>query len=185
LADLIGQMALVGAAFHDLGKAGTRWQEKAREIDPLASEELIGRTGNPQSRVKLPPHTPPGFRAVIKTCELLMGELGPAQEHLVRVIALAAARHHSSLTNPSTIDYTFDPDPRVLDFVKQILQEIGVPRMVIERSNEIVQAAAQKPTREMVPLALPSDDLFPIYALVGRAILVSDREDAAGGKDLE
>jgi len=185
LADLISQVALVGAAFHDFGKAGKKWQEKAREIDPNAPEGLIGRTCKAQSHIKLPPHTPPGFRAVIKTCELLLGELGLAQEHLVHVIALAAARHHSSLTNPSTVDYTFDPDPRARDFVGRILQEIGATPAVIERSDEIVEAAAQKPTRETVPLVLPNDDLFPIYALVGRAILISDREDAAGGKDLE
>jgi len=34
--------------------------------------------------------------------------------------------------------------------------------------------------KEDVPLLLPNVNLFPIYALVGRAILMADREDAAG-----
>jgi CRISPR/Cas system-associated endonuclease Cas3-HD len=184
LADTIAQIAILGAAFHDLGKAGSEWQEKAREVDPHAQEGLIGRTRNTQARVKFPPHTPPGFSATLKACELLLGKLDPAAEHLVRVIALAAARHHSSLTNPAAVEYTFEPDQRTTDFVRSILRTIDAPTMLIDRAEEIVQAAVEKPSKDMIPLALPNDDLFPIYALVGRAILMADREDAAE-KELE
>jgi CRISPR-associated endonuclease/helicase Cas3 len=180
LADTIAQISILGAAFHDLGKTDSRWQKIARELDPDAPEELIARTRDTKSRLKFPPHTPPGFAATLKACELLLGNLGPAANHLVRTIALAAARHHSSLTNPATVQCIFEPDPRAKDFVREILQHIGVPPNVTGRAEEIIQAASEKATRDVIPLALPNDDLFPIYAVVGRAILMADRSDAAG-----
>lgn len=178
LANIIAQIATVGAGFHDLGKADTEWQAKARKIDPRSSDGLIGRTGNTKGHIGRP-HTPPGFIATLKACKMLVGRADSA-EHLIRTIALAVARHHSSLTNPALVDYEFEPDPRAKEFVEQVLKEVGALAGVRSRAEEIVQAARQKPPTELVPLALPNDDLFPIYALVGRAILMADRTSAAG-----
>jgi CRISPR-associated helicase Cas3 len=178
LAKLIAQIATVGAGFHDLGKADTEWQAKARKIAPRSSDGLIGRTGNTKGRIGRP-HTPPGFDATLKACKMLVGQADSA-DHLIRTIALAATRHHSSLTNPALVDYDFEPDPRAKEFVEQVLKEVGAPEGVRTHAEEIVEAARQKPTMEIVPLALPNDDLFPIYALVGRAILMADRKSAAG-----
>jgi CRISPR-associated endonuclease/helicase Cas3 len=178
LANTIAQIATVSAGFHDLGKADQKWQAKAREIDPQCHDGLVGRTANTRARIGIP-HTPPGFAATVKACEILMGYLDSA-EHLIRSIALAAARHHSSLTNPALVEYTFEPDPKAQEFVEQILKEVGAAEEVRNRAHEILDAAQKRPAREMVPLALPNDDLFPIYALVGRAILMADRTSAAG-----
>jgi CRISPR-associated helicase Cas3 len=178
LANMIAQIATVAAGFHDLGKADVEWQTKARKIDPKSPMGLIGRTANTKGRIGRP-HTPPGFLAMLKACEMLIGHINSA-EHLIRAIALAAARHHSSLTNPALVDYDFEPDPRAKGFVEQVLKEVGAPEGVTSHAEEIVEAARQKPTMEIVPLALPNDDLFPIYALVGRVILMADRKSAAG-----
>lgn len=178
LANIIAQVATVAAGFHDLGKADTKWQAKAREIDPQSPDGLIGRTAHTGGRIGIP-HTPPGFLATLKVCTMLMGHIDSAQ-HLVRSIALAAARHHSSLTNPALVEYTFKPEPKAMEFVQQVLKEVGASEEISRRADEILQAAQQIPDRELVPLALPNDDLFPIYALVGRAILMADRESAAG-----
>lgn len=178
LANTVAQIATVAAGFHDLGKADAEWQAKARKVDPQSPAGLIGRTANRKGRIGRP-HTPPSFLGTLKACELLIGQVESA-EHLVRSIALAAARHHSSLTNPAAVDYAFGPDPDAEEFVEQVLRELGASEQVRARAGEIVQAARQKPPRELVPLALPNDDLFPIYALVGRAILMADRTSAAG-----
>src|SRR5581483_4906227 len=37
LADLVAQLAVVAAVFHDLGKADVEWQRRARQIDPNSS----------------------------------------------------------------------------------------------------------------------------------------------------
>jgi CRISPR-associated endonuclease/helicase Cas3 len=177
LANMIAQIATVAAGFHDFGKADAEWQTKARQIDPKSPAGLIGRTTNTKERIGRP-HTPPGFLAILKACEMLIGHVNSA-EHLIRTIALAAARHHSSLTNPALVDYAFEPDPEAKEFVEHVLIEVGASEEVRTRAEEIVQAACQKPLRELIPLALPNDDLFPIYALVGRAILMADRTSAA------
>ena len=182
LAQAIVQITAVAAGLHDLGKADLRWQNKAREIDPKAEPELIGRTANTVARIGLP-HTPPGYAATVKACELLLGGLGSA-EHLVRSIALASSRHHSSLLNPAAVEYKFIPHADAVEFVRWVLSQVGAPDTLKDRADEIVQAACQRPSRNEVPLALPNDELFPFYALVGRAILMSDRESAAG-KTLE
>ncbi len=178
LAKAVVQITAVAAGLHDLGKADLRWQNKAREIDPKAEPELIGRTANTAARIGLP-HTPPGYAATVKACELLLGGLGSA-EHLVRSIALASSRHHSSLLNPAAVEYKFIPHDDAVEFVRWVLSQVGAPDTLKDRADEIVHAACQRPSKNEVPLALPNDDLFPFYALVGRAILMSDRESAAG-----
>ena len=177
LATVIAQIATVAAAFHDLGKTDRRWQEKARAIDPDFGDGLIGRTGRTATRIGIP-HTPPGYLATIKAAELLLVSLDSA-EYLVRAIALAAARHHSSLLNPAVVDYQYEPHPEALDFVRAVLAEVDAPAEMRELAPAILAAAAIRPDRQIVPLLLPNDDLFPIYALVGRAILMADREDAS------
>lgn len=178
LAETIAQVATLAAAFHDLGKTDRRWQERARVIDPDFGDGLIGRTARTDTRMGIP-HTPPGYLATIKAAELLLGSLDSA-EYLVRAVALAAARHHSSLLNPAIVDYRYEPHPNALDFVLAMLAEVDAPVEVRERARVILEAAALRPEPQIVPLLLPNDDLFPIYALVGRAILLADREDASG-----
>jgi CRISPR/Cas system-associated endonuclease Cas3-HD len=179
LAILIAELTRVAAAFHDLGKADKRWQARAREIDSECSAELIGRTLNTGERIGIP-HTPPGYAAAVKTCELLVGPVDSA-EYLIRAIALATARHHSSFLNPSTVkNYVFQPHPKAAAFMKETLVRLNAPKGVLDRVKEIINAAKTRPTADQVPLMLPNDDLFPIYALVGRAILLADREDAKG-----
>jgi CRISPR-associated endonuclease/helicase Cas3 len=179
LANLIAELVRVAAAFHDLGKADERWQDKAREIDPQCPADLIGRTLNTGKRIGIA-HTPPGYAAIAKACEMLVGSSESAK-HLIRGIALAAARHHSSLLNPATVNYSFQPHPDATCFVKTVLQAINAPQVVVDHAQEVLAAAKIKPTADQVPLMLPNDDLFPIYALVGRAILLADREDAKDG----
>jgi hypothetical protein len=176
LVNVIGHLAILATGFHDLGKCGRRWQQRAHEIDPDSSEELIGRTKNTAKAMGIP-HTPPGFFATVAACKAALGNLQEA-DHLVRVIALAAARHHSSLLNPSAVNgYQFDPVDATSGFIDQVLAEVGLKEIDI---TSILNAARSGGTDVQVPLMLPNDDLFPIYALLGRAILISDREDAAG-----
>jgi CRISPR-associated helicase Cas3 len=179
LADTIAQLSKLAAGFHDLGKADKEWQAKAREIDPQHPEPLIGRTLKIEGRIGRP-HTPPGYSATVEATGMLLGSLGSA-EFLVRAIALAAARHHSSLLNPALVGYQFEPHQDAVEFVRSVLLHAGVPQSVVDRSHEILDAARVIPERDAVPLLLPNDDLFPIYALVGRAILMADRENAAAG----
>jgi CRISPR-associated endonuclease/helicase Cas3 len=179
LTNLIAELVRVAAAFHDLGKADERWQSRARKIDPQCSNDLIGRTSSTGERIGVA-HTPPAYAAITKACEMLVGHSESAT-HLIDGIALAAARHHSSLLNPATVNYNFQPHPDTADFVKAVLEAINAPQAVIDRVQEILAAAQIKPSADQVPLMLPNDDLFPVYALVGRAILLADREDAKGG----
>jgi CRISPR-associated endonuclease/helicase Cas3 len=175
LVGLIGRLAVLATGFHDLGKCGRRWQQRAHEIDPDFAEELIGRTANTERRLGVP-HTPPGFFAAVAACSQALGSL-PEADHLVRAIALAAARHHSSVLDPSAVPgYEFDPHEASSRFTKQVLDRMNLN--IDARS--ILEAGRIAGTASDVPLMLPNDDLFPIYALVGRAILISDREDAAG-----
>ncbi|MCL5076343.1 MAG: CRISPR-associated helicase Cas3' [Chloroflexi bacterium] len=177
----IAQIATLVAGFHDLGKADWKWQVRAREIDPECPVGLIGRTAKRAEHIGLP-HTPPGYLACLRACELI--GFPPSVNYLIRAIALASARHHSSLLNPATVNYEFDPSPMASDFITSVLQEVNVSTEAKERAKEILEAGKQKPANVVVPLLLPNDDLFPIYALVGRAILMADREDAAG-RELE
>jgi CRISPR-associated endonuclease/helicase Cas3 len=184
LAAVIAQMAAVAAGFHDLGKADREWQRRAAEIEPRSDGDLIGRTGSRNAHPIGKPHTPPAFTATLAACRALIGDLGSA-EHLARCIALAAARHHSSLTNPdmpNLPNYVFEPHVKAKAFIEEVLREINADETALKAANEILQAATRRPKKEEIPLALPNDDLFPIYALVGRAILVSDRESASGKK---
>ncbi|RKX24887.1 MAG: CRISPR-associated helicase Cas3' [Candidatus Zixiibacteriota bacterium] len=178
LANVVAQLARVAAAFHDVGKADQRWQDKARSIDPDCSPELIGRTLATEERIGIP-HAPPCYNAIVKTCELLIGSLDSA-EYLVRTIALSAARHHSSFLNPATVAKRFQPHVDTAEFVQTVLKCLDAPSEVRGRAEEIIKAAIDKPTSDKVPSVLPNNDLFPIYALVGRAIIMADREDAAG-----
>lgn len=178
LADLIAELAKVAAAFHDIGKADIKWQDKARSIDPDCPPELIGRTLTTEKRIGIP-HSSPSYNAIIKTCELLIGTLG-SSEYLVRTIALSAARHHSSFLTPATQNVHFQPHKDTEEFVKIILERLNTPSIVISTAHEIVEAAKDIPTPDKVPSLLPNNDLFPIYALIGRAIIMSDREDASG-----
>ena len=184
LADLVVQLVRVAVAFHDLGKAHERWQQKARGFDPGCSPELIGRTSTSKGRMGIP-HTPPGYHAALVASQLLLGDNAEKFKLMLRAIALASCRHHSSLFNPSKISgYTFTPHELTLDFIREMLSQIGAPPHVLERADEILAASQTLPNSTDVPLMLPTDDLFPLYALVGRAILLGDREDAARG-DLE
>ncbi|MBT9140320.1 MAG: CRISPR-associated endonuclease/helicase Cas3 [Dehalococcoidia bacterium] len=179
LADLIAELARVAAAFHDLGKADQRWQARARDLDPQHFAQLIGRTLNTGEHIGIP-HTPPSYAATIRACELLIGSLGSA-EYLIRAIALAAARHHSSFLNPSGVkNYAFHPHLETVAFLKNVLAQMNAPKTVLDHVDEVIIAAKTRPTADQVPLMLPNDDLFPVYALVGRAILLADREDAKG-----
>jgi hypothetical protein len=124
------------------------------------------------------PHTPPGFYAAVAACNAALGNLDET-DRLVRSIALAAARHHSSLLDPSGASgYKFDPIEGTSGFVRQVLAEVGLLAEI--EAARVIDAARSGGSAAQVPLMLPNDDLFPIYALVGRAILISDREDAAG-----
>lgn len=179
-ANLIGRLAVLATGFHDLGKCDTRWQRRAHEVDPGSAEELIGRTSNRSEKIGVP-HTPPGFYAAAAACGAALGYLNETN-HLVRAIALASARHHSSLLNPSSVrGYVFDPVDAASEFVRRVLSEAGLQNIAVAT---ILSAAAAGGSPAEIPLMLPNDDLFPIYALIGRAILLSDREDAAG-KPLE
>ena len=89
-------------------------------------------------------------------------------------------RHHSSLLNPAIVKYNFAPHPEAKEFVKRVLTQVSAPDIVIDRVQDILEAAKKDISKDMVPLLLPNDDLFPIYALVGRAILMADRENASG-----
>ncbi len=182
LTEIIAQLAKLAAGFHDLGKADQRWQARARQIDPDCPGDLIGRTKDTRGRMGIP-HTPPSYNAVIKACELLMGPLG-AYESLVRAVSLAAARHHSSLLNPADVQHRFAPSIQTIEFIGSVLNSIGATDSVISQAQDILAAAETTTLEGDVPLLLPNHDLFPIYVLVGRAILLADREDAAG-KELE
>jgi CRISPR-associated endonuclease/helicase Cas3 len=179
LANLIAEFARVAAAFHDLGKADRRWQARAREIDPKCPPELIGRTSESGEQIGVP-HTPASYAATIKAGELLIGDLPSTVEHLIRAIALATARHHSSLLNPATVKHVFQPHSDTVAFVREVLTLVKAPPEVLEKAQDVIAAAKMGLTLDQVPLMLPNDDLFPIYALVGRAILLADREDARG-----
>lgn len=181
-ADLIAMLSKLAAGFHDLGKADKRWQAKVADIEGKPIAELLGRTSKIGDRIGVP-HTPPGYNAIIKASELLIGSLDSAH-YLIRSIALSAARHHSSFLNPSLVSHHFDPHPQTNEFIKAVLKAVSTSETTLMQSDEILEAAKKSPAKEDVPLLLPNVDLFPIYALVGRAILMADREDAAG-EDLE
>lgn len=178
LADLIAMLSMLAAGFHDLGKSDKKWQEKAAKIQGESISGLIGRTSKTGDSIGIP-HTPPGYKAMIKAADLLIGSIGSA-EYLIRAIALSATRHHSSFLNPSQVKHHFEPHPQTNDFIKRVLKAVSAPEIVLKQASEILNAAQKTPTKEDVPLLLPNVDLFPIYALVGRAILMADREDAAG-----
>ncbi len=175
LANLTAGLAVLATGFHDLGKCGRSWQKRAHEIDPNSQDELIGRTANTTEKFGIP-HTPPGFYASVAACNAAIKNV-PEADHLVRAIALAAARHHSSLLDPSRVrGYQFEPVEASSGFVAEVLKEVGLNL----DAATILHAARSGGTASDVPLMLPNDDLFAIYALVGRAVLISDREDAAG-----
>jgi CRISPR-associated endonuclease/helicase Cas3 len=179
LACLVAQISCVAVAFHDLGKADSRWQKRVRELDPGCPLGLVGRSLSAGQRIGIP-HTPPGYVATVEACRLLFGGTLGNAEPLVRAIALAACRHHSSLFHPATIqNYSFTPHPDATEFVRTMLSEVGAPPTVVAQAPKVLAAAQTLPAAEDVPLLLPNHDLFPLYALVGRAILLADREDAA------
>lgn len=183
LANLVANLAKVAAGFHDLGKSDIKWQKKIREIDPHCPNGLVGRSFSDGKKKIGVPHTPPGYVATITACKLLLGVDKTAHplDPLIRAVALAACRHHSSFLNPARIEnYKFEPHAEAEDFVKEILQDVGASPQVIEKANEILEAAKTLPELDEVPLMLPNEDLFSIYSLVGRAILMADREDASG-----
>lgn len=177
LAGSVAAIATVAAGLHDLGKADREWQDKAREIDPGSATALIGRTGHTAHRIGKP-HAHAAFLGTVKACEILMGSLGSAT-HLVAAIALGAARHHSAFLNPAVMNTSFEPHTGAEAFVRDVLAEAGASESAMARAREVLEAARRAPPADVVPLLLPNDDLFPIYALVGRAILAADREDAA------
>lgn len=176
LAGTIADLAVLATGFHDLGKADRSWQQRARAIDPSCPLGLIGRTAQTAGKIGVP-HTPPGFWASLHASDCALGD-APQARHLVGAIALAAARHHSSLLDPASAHrHHFDPTAEASEFVSTVLLSTGLPANLTEA---ILHAAQTPGSPADVPLMVPNDDLFPIYALVGRAILMSDREDAAG-----
>jgi len=167
---------VLATGFHDLGKADRGWQQRARAIDPSCPLGLIGRTAQTAGKIGVP-HTPPGFWASLHASDCALGD-APQARHLVGAIALAAARHHSSLLDPASAHrHHFDPTAEASEFVSTVLLSTGLPA---ELTEAILHAAQTPGSPADVPLMVPNDDLFSIYALVGRAILMSDREDAAG-----
>lgn len=177
LAASVAAIATVAAGLHDLGKTDREWQDRAREIDPGSASTLIGRTGHTAHRIGKP-HAHAAFLGTVKACEILMGSLGSAR-HLVAAIALAAARHHSAFLNPAVMNTSFEPHTDAEAFVRDVLTLAGSGESALAHAREVLEAARRVPAADVVPLLLPNDDLFPIYALVGRAILAADREDAA------
>jgi CRISPR-associated helicase Cas3 len=179
LADLIISIAVLSSAFHDFGKSDLKWQQRAKEIEGGNTHGLIGRTSHIDGgRIGIP-HTPPGYNAIIKTCDLLLHDMTYLLP-LVRILALAAVRHHSSMLDPFSVKHVYQPSSEALDFVQLVLREIKAPDEALSKANEIIAAAQQTQQRDEIPLVLPNVDYFPIYSIVGRAILMSDREDAAG-----
>ena len=187
LTDLVANLACVAAGFHDLGKADMKWQAKVRKTDPgLIFTELVGRSLSACRRIGRP-HTPPGYAATVAACKMLLGTSDQSSplDPLIKAIALATCRHHSSFLNPSRVEnYEFEPHPDIDDFISKILSQVGASSETLSNIKQIIEAAIIKPKPEDVPLMLPNEDLFPIYALVGRAIMMADREDA-GGQSLE
>jgi len=179
LLNLIAAISILAAGFHDLGKSDKGWQNKAKELDPQSGAELIGRTTNIDGHRIGIPHTFAAYNATIKACELLIGDTG-SSDYLIRTIAIAAARHHSSLLNPALTVHKFDPDTQTVNFVKSVLSKVKAPESIVGRAKQIIDAAKEIPSRDNIPLLLPNVDLFPLYVLIGRAILMADREDAAG-----
>ncbi len=168
----VAQIVCVAIAFHDLGKAHILWQKRVREFDPGCLPGLVGRSLSTGQRIGIP-HTPPGFVATVEACQLLMGgKLGNA-ESLVRTIALASCRHHSSLFNPATIQhYEFIPHSETVIFVEEMLKRVGAPLEVIAQSEAIIAKSQILPQAIEVPLMLPNHDLFPLYALVGSSYFI-------------
>ncbi len=77
------------------------------------------------------------------------------------------------------MDATFEPHADAEVFVREVLAHAGAGPAHKARAPEVLEAARSMPPADAVPLLLPNNDLFPIYALVGRAILSADREDAS------
>jgi CRISPR-associated helicase Cas3 len=183
LANLVANLARVAAAFHDFGKADVHWQRKIRKLDPACPPGLVGRSLNTGGRIGIP-HTPPGYVATVEACRMLLGyskDTPNPLDPLIRAVALATCRHHSSLLNPARVEnYKFEPHSETADFVREILSHVGASQEVVNRAEDIIEAAKTPPSFDDVPLMLPNEDLFTIYALVGRAILIADREDASG-----
>lgn len=177
--DAVIALAEVATAFHDIGKANVKWQKEIQKVENILPEDvLVGRTS--QIGGRLPPHTPPAFQVVTYLCQKLLG--GNANtEYLSKVLALAAARHHSSLLNPAKVkNYQFKAALGTEKFIRQILKKVDIPE---DWAAELIEIA-EKPLPELdeIPEIFPNHDLFPIYCLIGRAILMSDREDAANKK---
>lgn len=180
--EVIAQIGALAAAFHDIGKADVFWQNKIRGSYSYPEDELIARTESVKVRVGIP-HTPPAYAAICKAGELLLGTEGISRP-IIKAVALAAVRHHTSFINPSRQKQTFVPHHATVDFIQKILRELKVPEAVVQRAEEIIASAQKIPQSEDIPLLLPNNDFYPLYALVGRAILISDRENASN-KDLE
>jgi CRISPR-associated endonuclease/helicase Cas3 len=178
LATSVAAIATVAAGLHDLGKTDREWQDRARRIDPGSAPGLIGRTEMTAHRIGKP-HAHVAFQGTLKACEILIGLPDGAVQHLIAAIALAAARHHSALLNPSTVSAAFEPHTDAAQFVRRVLDHVGAGGAEKDHVQEILQAARSTVRADVVPLLLPNEDLFPVYALVGRAILAADREDAS------
>lgn len=186
LTNTICMLIYLASGFHDIGKANKLWQQKIREIDTqITTDELVGRSndarGPIKNRIRLPPHTPPAYSAFIKAAELLLGK-SENTEYLIKTIALASARHHSSILNPASVgSYNFNPDSEKTErFIQAVLQKVNAPKSIVDNAKEVLLAGMEKPREDDIPLLFPNDDLFSIYALAGRAILLADREDASG-----
>lgn len=186
LTEAVTQLIYLAAGFHDLGKADKAWQKCIREIDKqIQTEDLVGRSGSHKSsgkRRRLPPHTPPGYNGFIKAAKLLLGD-NDSYDYLIKAIALAAVRHHSSLMHPSSVKgkYRFVPEKEKAEvFLREVLSRVEAPETIIEQIPSILIEAESLPNEDEVPLLFPNDDLFAIYALAGRAILLADRADASG-----
>ncbi|RUM89845.1 MAG: hypothetical protein DSZ24_00225 [Thermodesulfatator sp.] len=180
-------LAELAALLHDLGKLHQKWQERLLTIDPeVRSKYPAARSGRRGGR--LPPHGRLAY-AALKALAPRLG-LSP-EDDLVELAALAAARHHSAFLEPVLERGLLEGKTRLVEVFEPCE---GAARALAEAAREIDPALDEsfweevlrdlpgyfpEDVRELLPL-YPSSELFPLYALLARALVLSDREDASG-----
>jgi CRISPR-associated endonuclease/helicase Cas3 len=182
LIETIISMGMLGAMLHDIGKSNSEWQSKARSIDATCTldGELIGRTAIQTSRIGVP-HGGTAYAAVLEAINIVFGNKISESPEAV-AIALAATRHHNAFTSPSDAGYHADKNTN--RFLYDLMDAFRATSSILNKMDQIIEACENVRENISSPLMLPNLDTFSLYALIGRAILISDREDASG-KDLE